>query len=112
MGQIQGRNQENKKEGKEVRDTMKRRIKRTQVIGWCETSGKNNNGFQVPGGMEMEMIHRILETLEESSAKKSEKRGRERKGEGGQREWEEGERERLVLNTEMTVKLEKVNEVT
>lgn len=32
--------------------------------------------------MEMEMIHRILETLEESSAKKSGKRGRERKGEG------------------------------
>lgn len=33
MGQIEGSNQKKKQEGKEVRDTMKRRIKRTQVIG-------------------------------------------------------------------------------
>lgn len=41
---------------------MKKRIKRTQkLIGWYETSGKNNNRFYVPVDIEMEMTHRILE---------------------------------------------------
>lgn len=41
-----------------------------------------------PSGLEMEMIHRILEMLEESSAKKSDQRERGREGR------KEGERAR------------------